>query len=228
MQRKYYDRVESILSVDRLSVYGQDSPGTDVVMARYLWNMAISEALYSCLQMCEVALRNAIHNAMSGLYGQGRWYDSGDLAAWGTLHVKEAKERIAHGGKPITIGRVIAELHFGFWTSLFEDHYERNTRFLPKGIKKVFPDLPKSQHRRKTIKARLERIRQLRNRVFHHERIIHWKDLEAQHGQIIQTIQWISPELAEMALRLDRFLQTYRAGIEPWITKLNHHWPAKP
>jgi len=227
MQQDFFKKLEAALSSDRLSSYGMDKPGSCTVMARYLWNIAICESLYSPLQMCEVALRNAIHTAMTALFGQPAWYDAIDLVAWGYQQVGDAKTKIAKSGTAISPGRVVAELHFGFWTSLFEDHYERNTRFLPKGIKKVFPGLPKSQHKRKDIKSRLERIRQLRNRVFHHERVIHWKDLSEQHGSIIQTIGWVSPELADMAHKLDRFLETYQRGIGPWLDQLNHHWPAK-
>jgi len=39
----------------------------------------------------------------------------------------------------------------------------------------------------------LEHVRALRNRVFHHERIVHWKDLDAQHDLILQIIGWINP-----------------------------------
>ncbi len=228
MQQEFYKKLCSVLSDERLSTYGQDDPGSAIIMARYLWNIALCEKLYSPLQMCEVALRNAIHSAMTDFYGQKKWYDAIDLTAWGYKQVGNAKQKIAKAGKQVTPGRVISELHFGFWTSMFEDHYERETRFLPRGIKKVFPELAKSLHNRKKLKARLEQIRQLRNRVFHHERIIHWKDLQAQHGRIIETISWISPELSEMALKLDRFLETHEAGIAPWIAELRNHWPAKP
>ena len=228
MQQEFYQKLERALSTERLSVYGADNPGSCIVMARYLWNIAVCESLYSPLQMCEVALRNAIHMTMSTLYGRATWYESGELSAWGGLQVREAKAKIADSGKIESAGRIVAELNFGFWTSLFEDHYERNTRFLPRGIKMVFPGMPKSLHNRKRIKAHLESIRQLRNRVFHHERIIHWKDLPDQHAHIIESIGWISPELFEMALKLDRFLETHKLGIDPWIAKLRNHWPAKP
>jgi hypothetical protein len=226
MQQEFYEKVVSALSAERLNVYGQDRPAPVTVMARYLWNMALCEALYSPLQMCEVALRNAIHAAMSDFHKTATWYDSADLTPWGYEQVGSAKKKISIARHPVTSGRVVAELHFGFWTSLFEDHYERKATFLPKGIKRVFPKLPKSLHHRKNLKARLERIRQLRNRVFHHERIIHWKDLADQHNRIVETIGWISPQLQEMALKLDRFAETHSAGIDPWIAQLRNHWPA--
>ena len=197
-------------------------------MGRYLWNIAVCESLYSPLQMCEVALRNAIHDAMTALCGADTWYDTASLTPWGYQQVGGAKHKIANVGKPVTPGRVVAELHLGFWTSMFEDHYERNSPFLPGGLKKVFPALVKSMHNRKFVKARLERVRQLRNRVFHHERVIHWKDLPQQHADIIEIISWIGPELAEMALKLDRFLETHKAGIDPWMAQLRNHWPARP
>jgi len=37
--------------------------------------------------------------------------------------------------------------------------------------------------------------RELRNRVFHHERIIHWADLDSRHAAIMETLGWISSEL---------------------------------
>ena len=228
MQEGFFRKIEIALSRDRLSVYGQDNPGPVIVMARYLWNIAVCESLYSPLQMFEVALRNAIHAAMSAFCGAETWYDTVSLTPWGYQQVGNAKQKIAKTGKPISPGHIVAELHFGFWTSMFEDHYERNSRFLPRGIKKVFPRLVKSQHNRKKIKAGLEGIRFLRNRVFHHERIIHWKDLPDQHVGIIETLGWISPELSEMALKLDRFQEIHQSGIDPWIARLRDHWPAQP
>jgi len=225
MQEEFYKKLEAVLSEDRLSAYGKDDPGRCIVMARYLWNMAICESLYSPLQMFEVALRNAIHRAWITFSKVDTWYDSVPLAPWGHKQVGGAKQKISTS-KPVTPGRVVAELHFGFWTSMFESHYELKTDFLPGGIKKVFPELVKSLHRRKFIKGRLDKIRHLRNRVFHHERIIHWKDLTQQHADIIEALGWISPELAEMAQKLDRFLEIHKAGIDPWIAKLRNYWPA--
>ena len=225
--QEFYKKLEAALLAERLSAYGRDNPGPSIVMARYLWNIAICESLYSPLQMFEVALRNGIHCAMTALCGTDNWYDAASLTPWGYQQVGDAKRKIAAANKPVTPGRVVAELHFGFWTSMFENHYERNANFLPRGIKKVFPKLVKSLHNRKIIKARLERIRQLRNRVFHHERIIHWVDLTSQHDTIIENLGCISPELAEMAVKLDRFRETHKAGIDPWIAQLRNHWPPR-
>ena len=103
--------------------------------------------------------------------------------------------------------------------------YEQRGGYLPAGIKAVLPQLPKSLHTRKGIKRDLEAIRALRNRVFHHERIVHFTDIDAQHSRILSVIGWIRPELHEMALALDRFTTVRREGLNPWLAKLAHHWP---
>ena len=182
-------------------------------------NMSLCESLYISLQMCEVGLRNAIHIELSRLNGRKDWYDSPSfpMTSWDQSEVANAKAKISGAKKIVTPGRVISEMTFGFWTSLFESHYEQRTHFLPSGIKGVFPHLPKSLHNRKDRKADLEEIRQLRSRVFHHERIIHWKDLDSRHQQIHDVLGWLNPSLRHMAQAVDRFTELRSAGLKPWI-----------
>jgi len=227
MQAQFYTSIQTSLSTERLSAYGADRPGPEVVLARYLWNMALCESLYSPLQLCEVALRNSIHHYLTRLFGREDWFDdpSFQLVPWAMDEVQKAKDKISRTGKTVTAGRVVAELQFGFWTSLFEYHYERFTPFLPGAFKGVFPSLPKSLHNRKNRKNDLELIRGLRNRVFHHERIIHWRDLDAKHALILSVISWISRDLHHMATVLDRYTAIRQAGHAPWKQKIAHHWP---
>jgi len=91
---------------------------------------------------------------------------------------------------------------------------------------KVFVQAPRSERDMKKLDIRWQNIRDLRNRIFHHERIIHWKDLDAKHADICCVIGWISPELHEMARALDRFTTLRHDGLDPWIEKIRHHWPS--
>ena len=50
-------------------------------------------------------------------------------------------------------------------------------------------------------------------------------DLDTRHAAILETIGWISPELQELAIVLDRFPAMRKAGIQPWVEKLRRHWP---
>lgn len=227
----FYSKIQGGLSSERLEAYAVRSSGASseavVTLARYLLNMALCESLYSPLQLCEIALRNAIHHHLSSLMSREDWYDDPrfQLTPWAATETAKAKIQITKSKKAVTAGRVVAELNFGFWTSLFEDHYEKQTPFLPSAFKAVFPHMPKSLHKRKDRKADLEKIRILRNRVFHHERIVHWKDLDDQHELILDVISWISPELRQMADALDRFQSLRRSGLTPWLEKLRRHWP---
>lgn len=224
MQRDFFARVEKAISSERLSVYASDGVDEKTAFARYLLNMALSQALYVPLQLCEVALRNAIHSYLVTVVRREDWFDepSFRLTEWGASEVRKAKDKLARAQKPVTPGRVVAELQFGFWTSMFEAHYER-TPFLPRGIKGVFPYLPKSLHNRKDRKNDLEHIRNLRNRVFHHERLLHWRDLDQQHALLLRLIGWLNPTLHELAFRLDRFTLIRQAGLGPWRAILDPH-----
>ncbi|MBN2435099.1 MAG: Abi family protein [Spirochaetes bacterium] len=225
-QEDFYKSVISALSLERMESYGDCKTDSLAVVSRYLLNMALCENLYQPLQSCEIALRNAIHRYLSSLFKTESWFDSNAflLTDWAALQVENAKKKIRNNKKPLTAGRLVAELHFGFWTSFFEAHYEQKTSFLPKGIKQVFPYLPKEKHRRKEIKSNLERIRILRNRVFHHERIIHWKDLDEQYHLILDVIGYINPELYHLAEYSNRYISTRKAGLTPWLTHLKSHW----
>ena len=230
VQAAFFQRVAQALSIERLESYGADNASPTIALARYLLNLALCESLYSPLQLCEVALRNTLHRHLAAQVGRADWYDAAafPLTVWGQAEVAKAKEKIAGAGHAVTPGRVVAELQFGFWTSLFEAHYEGRSGFLPVGIRYLFPRLPKSLHNRKGIKRALEDIRLLRNRVFHHERIVHWIDLETRHGSILDVIGWISPELLELARALDRFSVIRRDGLGPWVEKIKAHWPHPP
>lgn len=224
MQDSYLKKLEECLSADRLGAYGQDQPGNRTIAARYLWNIALSESLYAPLHLLEVGLRNAIDRSMVAETGSATWYDSVALTSWGQRQVGKAKSLITKNNRPVTPGRVIAELHFGFWTAMFEHHFETPAaRFLPKGIKATFPHMPKSRHVRKQIKAELDTVRRLRNRVFHHERIIHLADLPQQHALIEQFLAWLNPDLAELAGLAGSFDGVYSAGIQPFLDKLDRH-----
>jgi hypothetical protein len=220
-QVEFYAGLEKSLSTERLAVYASGATA-ETMLARYLLNMALCETLYSPLQFCEVALRNRLHQHFTHFFGSDMWYVNAEqqLTPWAATEIEAAIIRIQKSRRTVTAGRIVAELQLGFWTSLFESHYEHVVRVWPVGIKSVFPYMPKSLHSRKGIKATLEDIRGLRNRVFHHERIIHWTDLDKKHRAIIDVIGWTSRELQEAALALDRFVATRTLGLPPWIDAL--------
>ena len=102
--------------------------------------------------------------------------------------------------------------------SLFIGRYE--VTFWRKLLSAVFPNAPAYLRKRDEIHARLDRIRRLRNRVFHHEPIWHLRDLPEQHRLILETIGWISPAMLAMTGLLDRFDNVYTGGTQPYVEGL--------
>ncbi len=225
MNPAFFQQVEAILATERLDAYRRDGVPPATALARYLWNMALCESLYSPLQMAEIALRNSIHQFLSARLKTPEWYDViTRLPPWQQEQLSAARQKLLAAGKPVTPGRMVAELHFGFWTGFFNKHHAQ-TGLGHALAAAVFPHAPRSERDLRKLDTRWKRIRDLRNRVFHHERIIHWSDLDAQHAAILEIVQWASPELRQMAAALDRFISLRQQGLNPWLDKIQHHWP---
>lgn len=175
--------------------------------------MALSESLYPVLQVLEVALRNSIHSAASHYFGRNDWYNDHHI-----IHSKDvgaldkAKGILTRQRKPLEPGRIIAELNFGFWTSLMDRRYEQV--LWPQLIKIAFPYMPKKVRTRRVLSRRFNKIRRLRNRIFHHEPIWYWQDLPQQHEQILEAISWIEPAVKELVMTIDRFPQIYQNSLQ--------------
>lgn len=226
MNPAFFQKIESILHTERIDAYRQDGADHTVTLARYLLNMALSESLYPALQFAEIALRNAVHRELTARCCTDVWYDSplARLTLWQQDKVKEAKDALRKRRKPLTSGRIVAELTFGFWTGFFNNCHAR-TGIGSYLAKNAFPHAPASEQYQAKLDKRWQSIRDLRNRVFHHERILHWKDLDARYQAIFEIITWMSLELHDLAGSLDRFSAIRTAGLKPWIAKLQRHWP---
>ena len=230
-------RLTRAVSVERLDAYRQDGVDAATAWGRYLWNLALCEALYPSLHLIEIALRNALHHTLHEHTDQAAWYDSPRLI----LGPKEitsltaAREELRRAEKAETPGGMVAELSFGFWTGLFEVRYEHPRHGLsllwPRLLRRVLPRLPKRidghhGNQRHAVYSRLTHIRKLRNRVFHHERILHWTDLEQQHTAMLETLAWISPELQSLAPIADRFPHVYATSAAPYIANARQTFAA--
>ena len=224
MNSEFFKQISIAISEDRINAYRRDGTGELITMSRYLWNIAVCESFYSPLQTAEIALRNAANRSFADLYGPD-WYDKAPLRPLNQSQVGEAKAKITRMGKSVTPCRMTEELHFGFWTSFF-NKANSATPMASKLLKTGFRHCPKQQRNIKFQRQRWNLIRTLRNSVFHHERIIHWKNLADRHRLLIETLGWLSPELQEMIEKLDRFNEVYAAGIDPWSEKIKSHWPA--
>ena len=197
--------LERSLSLERLAPYLELADGDRAyALLLYEWNTKISEALYSILQGFEVTLRNAIHDVMSVAYKRPDWYDVAPLRGEEKTRIEEAKRRIEKDGREITPGRMVAELMFGFWTSLVGTAYAQTL-----WDKHLHLALRETRVSRKAMAKRLKKIRFLRNRVAHHESIIGRKgeerNLRRDVSEIIEATAWICNTTAKWIVHTSSF-----------------------
>lgn len=215
----FFERFERALSQDRLGPYRNRAQCPDAeVLANYLWNVALCEALYPALHGVEVGLRNAIHQGATDIFRSDRWFEASypGLDPREQVKLAEAKAELADQRKPETSGRIVAALSFGFWTTLLDLRYER---VLWQGglLRAAFPGVPRPIRTRRDISARFQSIRKFRNRVFHHEPI--WSNplLAQRHTELWEALTWLSPEFADLLRPLDRFAQVHAAGAAAFL-----------
>lgn len=143
--------------------------------------------------------------------------------------VEQAKRKLRGGSpsrpaasaRPLTDGRLVAELSFGFWTHLLDgayDNWRAGTRLWPALLEPVFPHCPAAERTRRDLHGRFVEIKDVRNRAFHHERITHQVTV-AMYDRFVQTVGWIDPLVAGAVVERERpaFVALLHAGPAPFV-----------
>jgi hypothetical protein len=175
----YRNAIIASISAPRFAEYLRYADNDEVSALRlYFFNASISAEFFRYLQLFEVGLRNAMHRELSSRYGS-TWYERHDinLSPQTLLIVERASKILRDQRKPISPGRIVAELSFGFWVKLlspgWRNRYEHSL-WVP-ALHKAFsgarvdPDLP--AFTRKEIYHPIEALLLFRNRIAHHEPI---------------------------------------------------------
>ena len=200
------------ISLERLAPYQARFKADSKALGAYAWNVALCESLYPVLNGLEVTLRNSIHDVASTEFGDDYWFDKLELPK-SKKAVEKVRSRLANNPKDagyLSAGRLIAELNFGFWVGLLDSSNEQV--LWPKLLKPVFPFATRKQRARFRMSERLHRIRILRNRVFHHEPVWYFADLEELHYATMESIGWMNQPTRLFVETLDRFPCTYLRG----------------
>jgi hypothetical protein len=202
---------DRIISRERLEPYlNYHKNDLSKAIAHYKSNILISESFYPLLAVLEIGLRNSIDYQLTKRFNDKEWYDNKDFVKIATRfqidRISQARTNIYSEKKEITPGRIISELSFGFWTSLFDTKFEMT---LWKNLRLAFPNCPKNIRKRKTMSSKFNGIRKLRNRIFHHEAIT-WnlKVLDSYKDEIIQGIEWLNEDLLEWIVELNHVEET--------------------
>lgn len=205
--------LEKHFSAARLGRY-RASCGGDVEKAAqaYVHNLTLAAAMVPMLSVLEIALKNGMYHRLAVRYQRNDWWES-----WGTDplfarqqdEIAQAKLKLRRRAELATPDKIVAELAFGFWSSLFNKQFQGT---LWHELRLVFPRCPKPLRQRHTVSAALNQMRDLRNRVFHHEQLL-WltPSLIDLHGRGVETIGWLDPKLVPWLAGFDRLPATWAA-----------------
>jgi len=172
-----------------------------------LHNQRISSALMEDVSHIEIALRNVLSAAMKARYSspEHSWLDdpSGELAILGGKNmvgrIGLAKNRLLQQKKSFTDADLVAELSLGFWVVLM------SKRLLPINIDLLGAFSGLDRRSLPKLRASLNELKNLRNRVAHQHRVIH-RNLESDYRSLITLAQWIHPDLGDFVRNNSRVL----------------------
>ena len=189
------DLIDTLITTDRLSSYqAVFSPASDLeLVGAYLWNAHACSSLYALVGAAEIALRNAIDQALTGDMG-AKWWVKGTLKSrpwtgpkppfavkvvtenFNTASQKAAKDAAKRqrqqGFVSPSHGDVIGATDFSTWEFLLDREYMSPGLIWPKHLGSVLMGQWPSAQASKTLThaQNLTKItREFRNRLFHHE-----------------------------------------------------------
>lgn len=224
---------EKFLSSARLSPYIQVTKGNEPAsLDLYLDNLRIAQSFYAPLSLLEVAFRNALHDALTVNFETTDWLltqQTGFMIDPSLTYMDQKRGKRITNDKvlkmvqaainefrqqrnhpPINGTALIAELPFGFWTTLFSRTYYFLLNKVPL---RVFAQRPRGTTW-ETIGSKLTEIRTFRNRVYHYEplcfqkqsnSVLCFSQLSRVHADIIALLSWIEPSLSVWLTEADRF-----------------------
>ncbi|CAG2141480.1 Abi family protein [Cupriavidus plantarum] len=199
--------VVSTLTRHRLGKYlGAAKQDLSHAVRLYVANAKISAAIMTDLHYVEIALRNKFDAELAAQYG-GDWFKVTKFLALMDVQmraqlVQAQRSSTKHWPRDVAIppGKIIAELPFGFWPRLLAPRLEHSlwTPCLHRAFK------PQKAPKRARLKLQLEELRQLRNRVAHHEPIFHL-NLPVAHDLIVQVGRLLCPATAGVMETMSTF-----------------------
>ena len=170
------ENLQRWFSTERMSTYVHSAQTTDCdVIDLYVWNGRISKALLEDIAHVEVLLRNFMSERLARACGHEKWYKDDTRFRFNSpktrrfeTSVTEIERQIRHSGKPVTPGRVIADMSLGSWCFLLSSRLEQTVwRALRDPANGGMPNYP--SHKRAVFEYHVKTMHDLRNRLSHQE-----------------------------------------------------------
>lgn len=177
----------------------------------YVWNSHLCEAAYFPTQVCEVAVRNAIHRALLAKFGDD-WYQRGGFLCTLPKRLREQldsvirDERRAYGAA-MNVNHLVSGLSFGFWQNLLTTRYDEVLWPIHLGL--ACPHIPEGASIG-DLHDRVERFRLFRNRIAHHKPIFDRRP-KSEHENILALVSWVCPETHWFVQTTAQFLRAISA-----------------
>ncbi|MFJ7020419.1 Abi family protein [Streptomyces sp. NPDC101117] len=192
-------RLVEVISAERFQPFLDECGGDqDQAIRLYAWDSEVARALQSPLRDLEVALRNRVHNQLGGRYGQSDWWNvrRAEPNRHGLDEIDAAEQKLARRKRTYDTCDVVAQLSFGFWVGLLGKggrggNYEM--KYWNPSLRHLF-----REHRggRETLHSQFDRMRTLRNRIAHQERIFH-RHLDQDFRTAVALLRHLSVPMAE-------------------------------
>lgn len=203
----------SLFSTARLAPYYVEGENFEQAFSRYQWNIRLAEALLPALHYLEVGLRNKLNGLICQHYGHD-WLIKRPavlLSPEQNRILDEMRERyMREKQRQPNHDDIVARMGFGFWYAYFHKRFDPILWHRKKSIFKVFPFLPAHKHSRKYIQSHLGSIKDMRNRIAHHEPV--WNTnpcLIDVHKSCIDLITAMSPDAAHRLNQIDRLITVW-------------------
>lgn len=175
----------------------------------YEWNADVSSAFFELIAYVEVILRNSVDHILQPLEvvesarvlpRNGWWFSSSTFLEDHDLEFyRTAIRRFGSDSHAVGRDKTLATLTFGIWAAVFSKSYEQLFR---SHLVYAFPHRDEG-FKRETVQQRVLALRNLRNRIAHHQAIFDLP-LEERYEQAMDLLRWIDPEVEQWVTNLCR------------------------
>ena len=226
-----FPRHELLFSKIRLSRYYNACNGDEEkTITLYKYNILLSQALYPLISVLEVALRNGIDRELAKFYSDNKWLltqrnqfanhpamvykgRDGNIISdhFFTEKLKKAEDKLTFRNIPISHGKLLAELTFGFWVKFFDTSSIKILKGTPL---QAFVNKP--HIKLASVHSHLNSIVALRNRISHSEPVcfnlsgkLCLETIRKYETNIIEALNWLDTDLGAWSSEINSFSPIY-------------------
>jgi hypothetical protein len=184
-------KIPHILSEPRFTTYLKHSDNDrELALRLYQWNLEISASLIVPLHLLEVTLRNAVIYGLASVHTENWAWNKGFIRTLPNPQKGYSPQRnlLEEAKRQPTIGKVVAELKFAFWQRMFTSRHDGH--LWNHHLLRVFPNAPcgiSVLKLRSQIYHDVGIIREVRNRIAHHEPIF-TRDIASDYERMRQIV----------------------------------------